>query len=103
MLDSSETSCPWHRTIVRSSVCSISRVRQGGAGLSGIGLSLFERSSSGGEGVRESFSYGGWVAGEILRRDTEAGGLDVSKESTAEAGLGKIEVEKRISPLRGSR
>ncbi len=64
MLDSSETSCPWHRTIVTSSVCSISRVRQGGAGLSGIGLSLFERSSSGGEGVRESFSYGGWVAGE---------------------------------------
>jgi len=59
MLDTSETSCPWHRTMVTLSVRSISRVRQSGAGWSGIRLSLFAKwlFAKWLEWVRESFSY----------------------------------------------
>src|SRR5258708_1873788 len=63
MLDSSETSCPWHRTIVMSGVWSISRVRQGGAGLSGIRLSRFEHREIAGKGFeRVSHTAASWKA-----------------------------------------
>src|SRR5258705_13903962 len=103
MLDSSETSCPWHRTIVRSSVCSISRARQGGGGLSGIGLTRFEPSSMAGKGFeRVSHMAAAWK-GKFLRQDVGSADLaPVSKEATVKRA-GEIEVEKRISPLRSSR
>jgi len=81
---------------VTSSVCSISMVRRGVAGWSGIGFLFFETSSNGGEWVRESFSYGSCVEGENLSRTWVRGFGAVSKETMGKCGWESIEVEKRI-------